>query len=608
MTESDAPRDVGVPVRSVNWVSLVVGLDGDDKACLYSTMGQNAEPMLLLQINPETGECRQFRCTTPQASFPTAKFWSERRRRLYIGVAYVGRLLCFDPALDQLEDLGEIGPGASFPCRIDEAPDGSLYIGSFGACDLTRYSPDSGEFTNHGRMDEVDQYFYPLCGADGTVAGLVKMTKPHVVALDPETGEHRAVGPVADTDAGIGSVDFFKGADGLLYVNSHEGAFRVSGLDVVAVDQAPEPVPMLSLPGGATARFLDAAPGFTHRQLEVSRPAGEAKVHTLDWEGAGTDIFVVGAGPDGKLYGSSILPLHLFSHDPTTGESVDYGGCCSSGGELYSLGCHQGLLYTCAYPAAILCAYDPAQPWRPGKEAGANPRELGRMDQVAYRPRDMLCGPAGKVWVASVPDYGMWGGTLASYDPATGEFSSHRHVIQDCSPTALAPIAGTDLIAVGLGVQAGSGATARAERGGLVLWDAQEDRKVWEGDLGIPIHGVMALADDNGLTYAFIHLAQEGTPRAMLALLDLPERKVVSQTVLDSERDGWPLEVCLRGDDDFLYGAAKLSVFRIARGTTALEVLWRPRDEADRPSAAGALIGSDYYFASGHRLRAMRVK
>jgi len=600
-------REVGVPVRAVNWVRLFPARGTRGEPCLIGSMGQQAGPLFVLIVDVETGACRQFPAPVADAHYPTAAFWSERRGCLFVG-ATPGHLFRFDPKLGRVEDLGLIHPDrASFPCGIDEAPDGMLYIGSYGACDLTRYDPERGEFTRFGRMDEVDQYFYPLCGRDGTVAGVVKMVRPHVVALDPASGAHRAVGPVADTDAGRGRVALIKGQDGLLYITSHEGDFRVRGLEVERVEAAPPPMSAPTLPDGSTFRFdNEGGRAFTNRRLLVTSPDGQTRALELDWQGDGTEIYLVRTGPDGKVYGSSILPLHFFSYDPATRELVNHGACSTSGGELYSMGTLGGRLYMCAYPAAKLSVYDPSRPYRFGTDADANPRELGRMDNVAYRPRDMLCGPAGKVWVASIPDYGMWGGTLSWFDPATQTFGSHRHIIRDCSPMTLAAVAEEGLIAVGFTVDGGSGTTPRAERAGFALWDPNADSLVWKGDLGLAVRGVMDLCDaGQGLTYAIAHLAGDEL-HAELLLLDLPGRRIVSRARMDVETVGWPLEVSFQPAQGCVYGATRLGLYRVRRGTTDVEMLWTGA-EGDRPTCGGALLGGVYYFGTGHRLRAAEL-
>ncbi|HJO28842.1 MAG TPA: hypothetical protein QF708_05520, partial [Candidatus Poseidoniia archaeon] len=79
-----------------------------------------------------------------------------------------------------------------------------------------------------------------------------------------------------------------------------------------------------------------------------------------------------------------------------------------------------------------------------------NPKQLGRLDDVSYRPRDMVAGPAGKIWVVSIPDYGMWGGVLSWYEPGTGKFGGrHRHIIENCSPISITHLDDVDLLAIG---------------------------------------------------------------------------------------------------------------------------------------------------------------
>jgi len=59
--------DVGVPVRGACWVRLIPGLDAHDRPALYATMGQNAEPLFILQIDPATGEFSQHSAGLPAA-------------------------------------------------------------------------------------------------------------------------------------------------------------------------------------------------------------------------------------------------------------------------------------------------------------------------------------------------------------------------------------------------------------------------------------------------------------------------------------------------------------------------------------------------------------
>ncbi|MBN2317064.1 MAG: hypothetical protein JXM79_24265, partial [Sedimentisphaerales bacterium] len=69
-------RDIGTPVQSVNWVRLHPGRTGRDLPCLYATMGQTAENLFVLQIDPATGAYRQFVADVRRSNFPTATLLS----------------------------------------------------------------------------------------------------------------------------------------------------------------------------------------------------------------------------------------------------------------------------------------------------------------------------------------------------------------------------------------------------------------------------------------------------------------------------------------------------------------------------------------------------
>ena len=123
-------RELGIPVRSVNWVRLHAGRDRDGRDCLYATMGQQGDSLFVLQIDAQTGKFRQFITDVAEANYPTATLMS-RSGRLFLGSSYAGHLLCFDPAQDALLDLGPINPeAATFPCRMDEDAQGCIWIGS----------------------------------------------------------------------------------------------------------------------------------------------------------------------------------------------------------------------------------------------------------------------------------------------------------------------------------------------------------------------------------------------------------------------------------------------------------------------------------------------
>ena len=82
-------REIGIPVKSVNWVRLHPGHGESGQPCLYATMGQQADNLFVLQIDPITGNLQQFLSKVPNSNYPTATYMS-REGKLYIGAAYAG--------------------------------------------------------------------------------------------------------------------------------------------------------------------------------------------------------------------------------------------------------------------------------------------------------------------------------------------------------------------------------------------------------------------------------------------------------------------------------------------------------------------------------------
>ncbi|MFH1007704.1 MAG: hypothetical protein V1800_09415 [Candidatus Latescibacterota bacterium] len=585
-------HDLGIPVRSVNWVRLHAGSNREGAPCIYATMGQQGDNLFVLQIDPETGGFRQFISNVPGSNYPTATLMS-RTGRLYVGSAYAGHLLCFDPQKDRFQDLGAIhAEAATFPCRMDEDAEGRIWIGSYGAADLTSYDPAAGQFTRHGRMDAVDMYNYPWVSADGTIACMVRMTRPHVVVFDPHTGEQTVVGPVATQ--GEDGIELFRGKDGLLYIESSQGNYRIEGRDAISVAVLPDPTDEPALPGGTTFGFVDADQQ-RNRMLEIRSPDGAGQTFELDYELSGSEIFYVHAGPDGKIYGSSVLPLHLFRYHPNDGELIDLGKCSTADGEAYSMANLDGKLYIAAYPGATLSVHDPTLPFHFGPQPGDSPRDLGRIDDLSFRPRSTLAGPMGRIWTASIPDYGRWGGPLSWYDPKTEEKHAYYRICGDASCYTLAWLTSRNLIAVGTTIRGGSGTEPKVHQAVLFLWDYQAAEKVWEGTPDRPVTSVNALlAGPNGRLYGTI----QGADGPELFVFDPVARAFIHRLGLPP---GDPLDLGLQnGPDGKIYGFTTGCIYRLDPDLLSAETVLYQEDGI---TVAGPILGRNIYFAAGHRLQ-----
>lgn len=684
---SATARDLGIPVKGVSWTRLHPGRTADGKPSLLISMGQNNGGLFVLDVDLATGRCRQYPVATPATSiWPSAAWRSLRSGILYLASAWDGLLHRFDANHPErgVENLGRLDPAGTFGLGITETPDGAVWVGSFPGARLTRYDPVTGRCTVCGRKDAVDEYLYPLASDDGSLAALVKFVRPHLILIDPVTGEHREAGPAVDdpTDK-TRFLKFYQGTDRRLYLDSHAGRFRVDGLRLSPVTELPPPQPgihatyqhdyqaPLEMPGGWTAHLLDGGIngiGTCRDLLLVNRnPLVPSRRLRLDWTGGGSNLHVIAAGPDGRLYGSSYMPNRLFCADVSaekspadmsaiasataealakeghTTESVplcDLGEHTFAGGEAYSVAMLDGLVYLASYPEARLSVFDPGKPVRFGAAPGDNPRDLGRLDAVSYRPNAMIttplpaAGPAqagGRLWIGSSPDYGLRDGTLAWYEPATGAFRSHRTVVADTSPAALLYLPDLQRILIGLSIEAGTGVSVTRREGGFALWDPVADRLEWSGNGGLAdLADVTSLAPaGDGRVYALIgrgdHILTAGAPeiRPRLALFDPVRRQVVASAWLPEDFGplSWHGYHALRvGPGGAVYGATGYCVFRIQPGTCEVERIWQPDTPPVRtgtvwlthstPNAidvVGPILGDQFYFATGWRLRALTL-
>lgn len=654
-------RDLGIPVKGVSWARLHAGRTADGKPSLLASMSQNNGGLFVIDIDLATGRCRQYWAQDPvNSTFSCASYRSLLTGILYIASGWDAHLHRFDANHRErgLEDLGKFDADSTAPFGIAERPDGTIWIGAYPGARLTRYDPATGQFKSFGRMDETDNYVYPLAGDDGTLAAIVKFVRPHLITIDPETGEHREVGPsITDPSDKSRFLKFYKAVDRCLYLDSNDGKFRIDGMNLSPVTELPAPLPGIpatyhhayqgpvEMPGGWTAHFLDDHLNGTgtprHVLLANSNPLISSRTLTLDWVGGGSNIHIIQPGPDGQLYGSSYMPNQLFRAtlaSPDKGAAKvedhsveDLGVHSFAMGEAYSMVSLDGKIYLASYPEARLSVYDPQKPRHFGIGTNDNPRDLGRLDPISYRPNALIATPDGRLWMGSSPDYGLHGGTLAWYNPKTDEKKSHRAMVPDTSPASMLYLPELKQILIGLSIEAGTGVPIVRLEGAFALWDPAKDELVWSGNLGLPdLADVTSLAPaGNGLVYALIgrgdHILTAGPRevRPRLALIDPAKRRVVASAYLPEDFGplSWHGLFSLRvGPGGVVYGATGYCVFRITPGTCDVTRIWqkvykKKRDtlvwlnsaDPDVIDVVGPIVGRQFYFATGWRLRVLTL-
>jgi hypothetical protein len=583
-----AQKDLGVPVREpVIWGAYAGPGKTGVLDTIYLSFSQYNAPLFLLAVNPDTGQVRQF--NGPLSSeMGSWGFTVDHENRIYLGSYYNAHLLRFDPRTEEWEDLGRPAGGKeSFICAVTTAPDGKIWGGTFPSAKLFSYDPKTGVSEDFGRMDPDQFYCYPTAGEDGLIYCAIQFEKMDIVVFEPEKKTRTSL--IARESRKPGRVTLVRGKDGRIYSKfptSDQWFLVEEGKRLVEVPPSSVPLVPKALPDGRVFYSIE------NNILRIENPATqERKEISLQYEAAGAFIFVVGTGPDGKIYGSSMLPLQLFVYDPHRQSLANLGKASRATGEVYSMGSLNGKLYLCSYPEARLSVYDPGKPTRFGDDEDANPRDLGPMGEDLYRPRAMIAGPHGKVLIGGYPDYGLLGGAIAVYDPMKNEKRVYRHIIRNQSIASLAYIEKLDLIAGGSSIRGGTGTHAVEKEAKLMLWDPKEEKKIFEIvpvpeaktilSLAVTVEGLLYGITDNGKVFVFE-----------------PEKKEIRKIFNLGFKE--PREISLQlGPDLRLYGLAKEAIFFIDPRNDQVSLVKEP----SVPIHSGmAMLGRKIFFGSGANL------
>jgi len=585
---SFAQKDLGVPVREgICWSTFVGPGKTGERDTIYLSFSQYNAPLSLLALNPDTGQIRQF--NGPLSSeMGSWGFTIDHENRIYLGSYYSAHLLRFDPKTEKWDDLGQpAGESESFICKVTTARDGKIWGGTYPSAKLFSYDPKTGVSENFGRMDPDQFYCYPTAGNDGLIYCAIQFEKMDIVVFDPEKKTKTSL--ISPESRKPGRMSLVKGKDGKIYskLSTSDEWFLIEGGEkLVEVSKSNIPFAQSGLPDGRTFSLIDGS------LLRIENPlTKEKKEIPLKYEAAGSFIFVVGTGPDLRVYGSSMLPLRLFVYDPCTQSFTNLGKASVANGEVYSMGALDGKLYLCSYPEARLSVYDPNKPLRFGDDEEANPRDLGPMGEGLYRPRAMITGPHGKVYIGGYPDYGLLGGAISVYDPKQNKRRVYRHIIQNQSIASLVYIEKFDLIAAGGSIRGGTGTRAVEKEAKLILWDPKEEKKIFEVVPVPEVKTILSLAVAlNGMLYGI-------TDNEKVFVFD-PERREVKKIFDLGFKE--PREISLQpGPDLRLYGLAKEAIFFIDPANDQVSLVTKP----PVPIHSGmAMLGRKIFFGSGANL------
>jgi len=562
---------------------------------LYASYGYFRGTLDIVAVNPLTGEAEVFSGPLPSEMGAYAMALGPDGQ-IYLGTCIRAHVLRLDWKQRRLVDLGRPSETEQYIWGFALGTDKKLYGCTSPNGKLVRYDPATDKAEDLGRMDPKEELARSIASDDkGFIYVGIGTAARHLVAYEISTGRRQNILPAELS--GIGTCGVSVGADGKAYGAAGGQSLRLEGWEAV-------PIPAEQCPGGPPLILADGrAVSYDGRSISVSDPmTSQAIQKRVIYQGKGMCPYRIGLGPDGRLYGSTLVPLHFFRADPDSEHWEKIGEL--GGGEFYSFIAHKDVLVGAAYGAlATIMIYRPDKPFAPDKAPGGNPWLIHyKGENSGWRPKAMIDGPEDKVYIGAMPGYGELGGPMCVLDPATGKVDVYRHLVQDQSVIALAELP-DGLIVGGTTVIGGSGSHETQKDGKIFLWDPKRREKLFEAVAVPGQKGVEALAvGPDGLVYGFASCG--GQNGSTFFVFDPAAQKVIQ--VVDREVHG--LEGCLTydtvalhcamgpGPGGELYGLDRSGIFAVDRKER------RPRLLARYPNGIDggfAIRGRQIFFISG---------
>jgi hypothetical protein len=436
-------------------------------------------------------------------------------------------------------------------------------------------------------MDPTEKYGrWIVNGDDGFLYMGIGTAKTNVAVYDTCTGQMREVLP---QDAQIvDTARTYIGVDGKVYTSVGKRLFTLTGFNIREID-AMHPVPMRMHNILCDARMVDLE---GHEGMMILRDPKSQRETSLKigYEGEPQEIFRIGFGPDGALYGSSILPAHLV-HVDLANHTVENVGTLG-GGELYSLLAHGGCMAMGAYAGlSPLMSYDPAKPFQPSDLGNPSFADFAGSDGH-WRPQAMIEGPGGMVYVAGTAGYGQLEGPLVVWDGASARADAYGNLVHNQSVTSLAVWNGH--IVGGTTTQGGGGGHPTETDDCVFLWDAVEHKLVWKV---VPVAGAKLITDlitsQSGIVYG---IAVSRTAHTLFALEPKTQSIVATQEL---PYHSVPYNSVISAADGTIWGLGDQGVFRIDDRSHRAEMVAR---SPVRITAGIGLRGHQIYFAANSEI------
>ncbi|WP_221566007.1 hypothetical protein [Alkalihalobacillus sp. TS-13] len=502
---------------------------------------------------------------------------------VYFAGTYNGILYRYVVNEQRMEQVGK-NPSDNWIWQLDATEDGKIYGATYPNAKVFEYDIETDTFTDLGSFHEEQNYARGLgVTEDHLYVGIG--TTAYLIQMDRETGERMEIElPITGDNMSVSNVWeyqdtlFVAYGTSLLIMNVTTGEVikQISWEDQYAFDgliSSPSPYDENLIyfvtknarelwtynletqelsPVGADLPQLPASPakaiGWTktedgtdvlailHHQIEytVYNPeTNEVEVSYPEVDMQGLSIQSLEIGPDNDVYLSGYQGS-IGVYDTSKEEYILHE---RDPHQIEGMGFLNGDVYMGAYGGARIYRYDPESPYhfKDGGE-GDNPEMVYDIPDGQSRPFTFTSGD-DKLFIGTISDYGLLGGSLTIYDAEQDEWKSIRNIIENQSIIGLAYQDG--MVYGGSTISGGLGIEPIADRSKMFAYNVStEEYEVFDLEvdgLETPeMIGELSIGPDNNLWGVAWGYNEEGTANSVIFAMNPSTKEIIKSIELYS--------------------------------------------------------------------------
>ncbi len=513
--EYASPVDLGEMVNVQLGQAAVIQKNslGENEVYYHS----NGLPGTFSVLNAETGELKFSKVIEGTEALWAITVGSDQN--VYFAGTGDGKLYRYLPEEKKVEELG-VNPSDDWVWDLEGTTDGKIYGSTYPHAGVFEYDIESGVFRNFGSAKEGQQYARGI-GVDDESIYVGVGTKKHLIKIDRSTGEKEEI--IIDGHSGLdGMIENIFIVNDKLFVSAGSVTMLVLDIEKHEVINQFSYSNMISEPSPHDNNLIyfkfekklyqyDSSKNETKEIEGIPLLPDTVRVKDMAWitlsngetvlamitqygeyilyepvnneitfidmniTSQSVEIQALEAGQDGKLYMGG-YQRGLSIYNPFTNErEVNIPSFAQPEG----IGFLNNKVYYGTYVGAMMYSYDPSK----DIDLNSNPKLEYDITDHQDRPFTMTSGD-NKLFVGTVPDYGVLGGVLAIFDENTGKWSQYRNVVEDQSIIGLAykdgKLYGSTSIWGGLGLD------PKAKEAKIFVWDVATSQKIAEFTPTIP--------------------------------------------------------------------------------------------------------------------------